>query len=953
MSVGTSNRGWAWEQYYGPNLGYVQEQYEEYVINPEAVDAQYRELFEQYGPPPMDSYSEPAHSAASTAAVNSSTSPIGEAQLQQAVAVSKLADHIRHFGHLAADIDPLGADSMPLLQRFEPESYGLTREQLQSLPASLVWNEPPANVRTAWDAIEQLKKCYTRTIAYDFGHVHDVNEKRWLRAQAETDSIELTIDEKKKLLKRMIQVDLFEKYMHKTFVGQKRFSIEGNDALVPMLDEIVLSFAKDGGKHILMGMAHRGRLNVLAHVLGKPYGAIFSEFHHSPNKDLYPSEGSTGINFGWTGDVKYHLGADHDFEQDQLRTTITLANNPSHLEYVNSVVEGFARAAQEERSSQGYPVQDTDRALAVLMHGDAAFPGEGIVAETLNFDKLRGFQNGGTIHFIVNNRIGFTTESSDSRSTLYASDLAKGYEIPILHVNADDPEACIAAVRMAFEYRDTFKKDFLIDLIGYRRHGHNEMDDPSSTQPLVYEKVNKHLIAHQIYAEKLKQSGVLTEADVQQMKDDVEATFQQAYEKMRERTATEYRNQSDKLPRANAPIPTDTGIAVEQLRELNEALIQHPESFTPYPKLDRILKRRAAAFVEEDKVDWALAETLAFASILAEGQPIRLSGQDVERGTFAQRHLMLHDPTNGSKYCPLHSIPQTKASFAIHNSPLTEAAVLGFEYGYNVFAPETLVIWEAQYGDFANVAQVIFDQFIAAGQAKWHQYSNLVMLLPHGYEGQGPEHSSARLERYLQLSANGNWMVANLTSAAQYFHLLRRQAAIGGTLQARPLVVMSPKSLLRNARSATPVAALTEGTFRPILEEPLLGSKPAKVQRLLLCSGKVALDLEAELENYPDQDWSWLHIIRVEQLYPFPEEEITEVIGRLKSLKEVMWVQEEPQNMGAWTFMESRLRALLPKAASLDYIGRGERSSPASGYADVHSHEQRQIVHKALKLQQA
>ncbi|SMG48489.1 2-oxoglutarate dehydrogenase E1 component [Paenibacillus aquistagni] len=951
MSVGISSRGAAWEQYYGPNLGYIQEQYEQYLKNPDTVDAQYREWFEQYGPPPVD-----ASPTAPASAVNALIAPDRPAlapsqeQLQQAVSAAKLADHIRHFGHLAADIDPLGIDTKPLEAGFEPEAYGLTKEMLAALPASLVWNEPPVGVHTAWDAIEQLKKSYTRSIAYDFGHVHDKNESKWLRKQAEREPVRLSDEEKKKLLKRLIQVDLFEKFLHKTFAGQKRFSIEGNDTLVPMLDELVVAFAKDGVKNIMMGMAHRGRLNVLAHVLGKPYSAIFSEFHHSPNKDLVPSEGSTGINFGWTGDVKYHMGADREFEQGQLRTKITLANNPSHLEYVNAVVEGFARAAQDDRTVKGYPAQDTGLAATILMHGDAAFPGEGIVAETLNFAKLDGYQNGGSLHIIVNNRIGFTTDSSDSRSTLYASDVAKGYEIPIVHVNADDPEACIAAVRMAFEYRETFKKDFLIDLIGYRRHGHNEMDDPSATQPLVYKKVNSHPVPYQVYANRLQQQAVITEAELKQMKDEVEAEMQQAYEKMRERTESDFPLHTSRLPRANEPVPAITGVAEEELRELNQALVDYPSSFTPYSKLERIMKRRADAMKDENKVDWSLAEALAFATILADGQPIRMSGQDVQRGTFAHRHLMMHDPNNGSTYCPLHHIPQVKASFDIHNSPLTEAAVLGFEYGYNVFSPETFVIWEAQFGDFANVAQVIFDQFIASGQAKWHQYSNLMMLLPHGYEGQGPEHSSARLERYLQLCANGNWMVANLTSAAQYFHLLRRQAAIGGTLEARPLVVMSPKSLLRNTRSVSNVADLTEGTFSPILEEPLLGSKPSKVQRLILCSGKIALDLEAELENHQDQDWSWLHIVRVEQLYPFPEEQIAEVMGRMKSLKEVAWVQEEPQNMGAWSFMEPRIRAILPKNASLSYIGRGERSSPSSGYADVHSHEQRQIIQNSLKL---
>ncbi|TVX88142.1 2-oxoglutarate dehydrogenase E1 component [Paenibacillus agilis] len=952
MSAGVSNKNGAWERYFGPNLGYIHEQYEQYLDNPDAVDARFQEWFEQYGPPPAFANEEyTSQSVNSTASTVHYAMSSGEA-LMQAVNAAKLAEHIRTYGHLAANIDPLGINASPDIRRFSPEAYGLTVEGLQALPASIVWNNHPADVKTAWDAIQHLLKSYTRSIAYDFGHVHDVNEKQWLRDKAEHKQVPpvMTNDDRIQLLRRLMEVEHFEKFLHKTFVGQKRFSIEGNDALVPMLDELVRDFARDGAKHILMGMAHRGRLNVLTHVLGKPYGAIFSEFHHSPNKDLFPSEGSTGINYGWTGDVKYHLGADRNFEENEFKTTINLANNPSHLEFVDPVVEGFARAAQEDRSSAGFPVQDTEKAVAILMHGDAAFPGEGIVAETLNFNNLRGYQNGGTLHFIVNNRIGFTTESEDSRSTLYASDLAKGYEIPIIHVNADDPEACIAAARMAFEYRDTFKKDFLIDLIGYRRHGHNEMDDPTVTQPKTYEKVHAHPTVYHLYAEQLKSQGVVTDEIIKQLQDDVDAVLQQAYDQMRDTAEGQYQSHIDKLPRAHIPNPKSAPVTLEQLKSINNGLLETPADFKPYPKLERILKRRATSLDEGEKVEWANAEALAFATILAEGQPIRVSGQDSERGTFAHRHLVLHDHTNNNTYCPLHHLPEVKASFAIHNSPLSEASVLGFEYGYNVFAPETLVIWEGQYGDFANTAQVIIDQFISAGQAKWHQYSNLVMLLPHGYEGQGPEHSSARLERFLQLSADNNWTVANLSSAAQYYHLLRHQAAIGGTRLARPLVVMAPKSLLRNPRSASPAADLVDGSFQAIVEEPLLGQKPAKVNRLVLCSGKITLELQAELDNHPDKDWSWLHIIRVEQLYPFPAEAIAEVIGRMKGLKEIMWVQEEPRNMGSWTFMESRLRAIMPKGAEVTYNGRAERSSPASGYADVHSYEQRNIIEQALNL---
>lgn len=934
-----------WSKYYGPNLGYLQEKYDQFVQDPSSVEASYRELFTIAGPPPLTAETEFAPQPA--AAFNPEL-------LRKAVRASKLISRIRVYGHLKADIDPLERKENEDMGRWlEPETYGLTREDLQALPASLIWENAPGDVRTAWDAVHRMRKTYTRTIAYEFGHVHNEQELRWLNAQAEApDSPQpLTASERKELLQRLIQVEHFETFLHKTFVGQKRFSIEGNDSLVPMLDEAVRAAAHDGAEHILMGMAHRGRLNVLAHVLGKPYEIIFSEFHHSPNKELFPSEGSMGINYGWSGDVKYHLGADRAVRAGEtVRTKLTLANNPSHLEFVNPVVEGFTRAAQENRTVPGLPKLDTSRAMAVLMHGDAAFPGEGIVAETLNIGKLKGYQNGGTVHIIVNNRIGFTTESHDSRSTHYASDVAKGYEIPIVHVNADDPEACIAAVRIAVAYRQLFKKDFVIDLIGYRRHGHNEMDDPDTTQPIVYSKVRNHPTVYRRYAQRLIEEKVITEEELKQLVADAERALQQAYDNMKE-------GKHKKASETKAAVPLDQAeyeeaskdeVSLDTLRAINRQLLGVPKGFTVYPKLQRILQRRKDALNEGEKVDWALAETLAFSTILRRGTPIRLSGQDSQRGTFAHRHLVLHDSENGKLFSPLNQVEDIKASFGVYNSPLSEAAVLGFEYGYNVFAPETFVLWEAQYGDFANAAQVIIDQFISAGRAKWTQRSNLAILLPHGYEGQGPEHSSGRLERFLQLSAEENWTVANLTTAAQYYHLLRRQAALCGHAAARPLVIMTPKSLIRNARSASSGEELASGRFQAVLPDPLLGREPAKVKRLVLCSGKVAIDLEAE-HSAGQSDLDWLHILRVEQLYPFPEKELAAHLAGMSALQEIVWVQEEPKNMGAWSFMDPRLRAIAPQGVSVRYIGRPDRSSPASGYADVHAFEQRSIVAEALK----
>lgn len=943
-----------WRQFAGPNLAYLQEQYERYSQNPESVDSSIRELFRQRGAPPDNDAADIG---------DAGERPSGDAAyshlLQNAITAGKLVLSIRDYGHLIANIDPLGINPPAESHMLKLETYGLTQADLAALPATWVWKDAPYPLQNGWEAIRKLLEVYSGTMAYDFNHVHDVQERLWLNRQAEVEipAYSLNAEERQTLLARIIRAEQFEDFLQRTFVGQKRFSAEGVDVLAALAEEIVHELANDGARHILMGMAHRGRLNVLAHVLGKPYANIFSEFHHSPNKQLIPSEGSIGINYGWTGDVKYHLGANRSIPTGETaETRLTLANNPSHLEFVNPVVAGFTRAAQEDRSKPGAPRLDPASAAAIVMHGDAAFPGEGIVAETLNFKRLGGYSNGGTIHIIVNNRIGFTTSKTDARSTRYASDLAKGYEIPVVHVNADDPEACIAAARLAVGYRTRFRKDFLIDLVGYRRYGHNETDDPETTQPLMYRKVKSHPPVATIYADKLAREGAITKEAVEKLKQDAVGKLKEAYEQIKRHEHQEPVHQAAdqaRPPAGERPAdPIATAVPLEKLRKLNEGLLYRPEGFHFYPKLQRILERRATSLNDGEKVDWGHAETLAFASILADGRPIRLSGQDAQRATFAHRNLVLHDYETGEPFCPLHALPEARASFAIHNSPLSEAGVLGFEYGYNVYAPETMVIWEAQYGDFANAAQVLFDQFISAGYSKWKQRSGLTMLLPHGYEGQGPEHSSARLERFLQLSAEENWMVAYLSGAAQYFHLLRRQAALCGTSAARPLVLMAPKSLIRNPRAASSPSELSGGSFRKVLEQPGLGGQPGSVERLVLCTGKIAIDLAEALEkssgDAAEESRDWLHIVRVEQLYPFPEDDIRAVLERLPHLKEICWVQEEPQNMGAWTYMEPRIRKAATKQAALRYIGRPERASPASGFQQVHGFEQQWIVSQAL-----
>jgi 2-oxoglutarate dehydrogenase E1 component len=927
-----------WPGFYGPNQGYVDELYEMYLNDPESVDPEMREYFQQHA---ERAISRPLQQQVLLSGGIEGFSPekIGSAL--------KYADYIRSYGHLTANIYPLQFTSMDS-QLDDPGKWGLTLEDLKNLPVGLVLPKAPSSIKDGKEAFEYLKKVYSSTIAYEFHHVNEMAEKEWLRERVESGMLIPKMENKRRigLFERLAEVENFEKYLHRTFVGQKRFSIEGLDAMVPLLDEVVAEAVNSGVETINIGMAHRGRLNVLAHVLGKPYEMIFAEFQHAPNKELVPSEGSIGINFGWTGDVKYHLGIDRKIKfESTANARLTLANNPSHLEFVGAVVEGFTRAAQDDRKQPGYAQYDPVKAMAILIHGDAAFPGQGIVAETLNLSRLNGYKTGGTIHVIANNTIGFTTESMDSRSTRYASDLAKGYEIPIIHVNADDPEACLMAAHLAFEYRETFGKDFLIDLIGYRRFGHNEMDEPMTTNPEMYKLVNSHPTVKTIYGDKLKEIGVLSDEKRAEIESNISAKLASAYEKVPKREK-EVQAEPDIPDVIEMGIPQfETGVPLENLTKINDDLLRWPESFNVFNKLEKILQRRKEALSPNGKIDWGHAETLAFASILQEGTPIRITGQDSERGTFAQRNLVLHDSLNGEQYIPLHNLQGSSASFSIHNSPLSEAAVVGFEYGYNVFSPETLVLWEAQYGDFANAAQVLFDQFVAAGRAKWGQKSGLVMLLPHGYEGQGPEHSSGRVERFLTLAAENNWTVANLSSAAQYFHILRRQAAILQQESVRPLVLMTPKSLLRNPVVAADPDQLSKGGFMPIYEQPGLGEQQDAVTRVIMCTGKVSIDIA---EKVNPEAHNWLHVLRIEEIYPFPLDSLKEKLQRYPNLEEIVWVQEEPKNMGAWTFVEPRINEAAPKGIQVSYIGRRRRSSPAEGDPNIHKLEQARIVTDAL-----
>jgi 2-oxoglutarate dehydrogenase E1 component len=920
--------------FFGPNLGYLINQFERYQTDPTSVEQDIRLLFEQLGMSIADFNN--ANNAPTV-------SGLGQDQKRKIVAAVKLAENIRTYGHLAANIYPLGNSQHDRTQ-LELKNYGLCEGDLENLPADILCENESVSSQTALEAYRYLLAVYTKTTAYEFDHVSMVEEKNWLIEKIEGGHFGTSITREKRIntLKRLFEVEEFERFLHKTFVGQKRFSIEGLDVMVPLLDKIISEAVHQGAEYLNIGMAHRGRLNVLAHVLGKPYEVIFAEFQHAPNKELVPSEGSVGINFGWTGDVKYHLG----LNKKLTSSNVSLANNPSHLEFVGAVVEGFTRAAQDDRKKPGFPVVNNSSALAILIHGDSAFPGEGIVAETLNLSRLRGYHTGGTIHIIANNTIGFTTESEDSRSTRYASDLAKGFEIPIVHVNADDPDACLAVAYLAAEYRAVFQKDFLIDLVGYRRYGHNEMDEPMTTSPQMYTNIHNHSTVKELYTDNLKKDGIITESELKTIEREIQEKIEASFRKINTVT-TDSEIKVPEPPVFNKEQTTlVTKVPLGTIQRINKELVVWPKGFYVFNKLEKILNKRAEALSEKGTVDWALAEMLALATILEDGTPIRFSGQDSERGTFAQRNLVLHDSKTGETFSPLHRLSGAKASFAIYNSPLTETAVVGFEYGYTVFSPETLVIWEAQYGDFANAAQVIFDQFIAAGRAKWGQKSGLVLLLPHGYEGQGPEHSSGRIERFLQSAAEKNWSIVNLSSAAQYFHVLRRQAAMLRKDEVRPLVIMAPKSLLRNPLVSATGIELSEGEFKPVIEQFSFKRENDKVERLVLCTGKISVNMEEHMKDVNHYDW--LQVLRVEEIYPFPTNLLKDIFKRYANIKEIKWVQEEPKNMGAWNFVEPRINEIAPMGIRVDYVGRRRRSSPAEGDPNVHKLGQANILSAAL-----
>ncbi len=917
-------------QFSGPNAAYLLEQYEIYAQTPELVEPELRNWFKALTAPLENDISD-------SAAADTNDSTIG---VTTAISAARLIRYIREVGHLAAKIDPLGKTPMgdPAL---ELEYHGLTHKQLQSLPSEILRSPMQIEHANAFEAVKELRSIYSGTTGYETDHVHFYNERKWLHDSIESKRYYYGFSDRRKreILERLTEVETFERYLHTTFVGQKRFSLEGCDVLIPMLDSMIRNAAVEGTKEIVIGMAHRGRLNVLAHTLGKPYHHILSEFLHAHRDAHQPVVREA---HGWTGDVKYHLGARRTYINSGISSMpITLAPNPSHLEFVNAVVAGRARAVQDDRSTPGAPVRNRSASLAIIIHGDAAFPGQGIVPETLNMSGLEGYSIGGTIHIILNNQIGFSTDPSDSRTTVYASDLAKGFEIPIAHVNADDVEACIVAGRLGLGYRNEFHKDFLIDLVGYRRWGHNEGDEPTFTQPLLYAQITQHKTVRQILADRMIAEGIITAAEVQQLSDATTAKLREAKILAETNPVTA---ETPELPPAGLARRTQTAVPEHVIRDLNTGLLAVPDAFTVNPKLARIFDKRRTAFEISGAIDWAHAEALAFASLLSEGVPIRMSGQDSQRGTFSNRHLVLHDLETGAAHIPMHHLEQSSASFAVYNSPLSENAVLGFEYGYGSHAPDALVLWEAQFGDFANGAQVIIDQFIVSGRKKWGLQPSMVLLLPHGYEGQGPEHSSARLERFLQMAADDNIRVANCTTAAQYFHLLRRQAMLR-TEDPRPLIVMTPKSLLRHAKAGSSLIDLTHGKFQRIIDDTDVQENRAAVSRLIMCSGKVYVDVAT---NLTPEERAHCAVVRIEELYSFPAEELRDVMRNYPNLRDVVWLQEEPQNMGAWSYVAPRIKELLPAALPFSYVGRAPSASPAEGSQSDHTEEQNRIIQRAV-----
>jgi len=855
--------------------------------------------------------------------------------------VIELINAYRVRGHLIADVDPLHA--MPVLYHpeLDIETYGLTIWDLDRMfiTGGLAGTESA----TLREILDILQRAYCGKVATEYRHIQSKEQKTWIRDQIRKHFVSpepLSTEIKKQLLWKLISAEQFERFLHTKYLGQKRFSLEGTETIIPLLDRLIEDAGDRGVEDITLGMAHRGRLNVLANVIGKFCERIFASFEGSIHPSFPADE----------GDVKYHQGAVGErLTASGRKVSLTLSPNPSHLEAVDPVVEGMVRAKQDVLRDRLGTTRDQviDKALPVLLHGDAAFAGQGVVMETLNLADLKGYRTGGTIHIIINNQIGFTTSPEAGRSTIYSTDVARMTQLPIFHINGDDPEAAYRALQIALEYRQEFNKDVVLDVVGFRKLGHNETDEPSYTQPLMYARVKAHPGVRAIYAKKLIKEGVIDEAELNALIEERVRRYEDALARAKGIVSQQQPTQpKPPVEETDGSVVFDTGVEAEVIRNVAHKIAVVPEGFNINPKMVGQLARRAKMGEGTLPIDWAFAEAVAFGSLVIEGTRVRLSGQDSGRGTFSQRHAVLYDTQTGKPWAPLaelRSEANPEARFEVFDSSLSEEGVLGFEYGYSVVAADALVVWEAQFGDFGNGAQTIIDQYIAASEDKWRQTSRLTMLLPHGYEGQGPEHSSARLERFLQMCAENNLQVCYPTTPAQYFHLLRRQIRPGGE---RPLIVMTPKSLLRLPAAASSLDQLTNGGFKPLIDDVEIKDS-SSVERVVLCSGKVFYDL---VEARRKSEETRVSIVRLEQFYPFPMQSLREVIAGYPNAKQLVWAQEEPKNMGGWTFVEPRLERLLPACDRPIYVGRAASASPATGSYAVHQSEQASLVHEALTI---
>jgi 2-oxoglutarate dehydrogenase E1 component len=932
---------------FGGNAPYVEELYEAYLDNPGSVPDNWRAYFDQLQlVPAVDGnatsrdvpHAPVIESFAQRAKANAFLPRVAESDLSIArkqVHVQSIIAAYRFLGGRWADLDPLKRQERPHIPELEPAFYDLTEADMDKVFSATNTYFTKAEHMTLREIVQALRETYCHTIGAEFMYISDPAQKRWLQQRLEStrSTPTFTADEKKSIFERLTAAEGLERYLHTKYVGQKRFSLEGGESFIAAMDELIQRAGERGIQEIVIGMAHRGRLNVLVNTLGKMPKDLFAEFegHHA---DDLPA-----------GDVKYHQGFSSDVSTPGGPVHLSLAFNPSHLEIVNPVVEGSVKARQDRRGDK-----DGKQVLPVLVHGDAAFAGQGVVMETLNLAQTRGYGTGGTVHIVINNQIGFTTsDPRDSRSTLYCSDVVKMIEAPVLHVNGDDPEAVVFATQLALDFRQEFQQDVVVDIICFRKLGHNEQDTPAVTQPLMYKKISQHPGTRKLYADKLVAQGVLTPEGP----DEVAKAYRAALDEGRHTVDPVLTNFKSKYAVDWSPFlnrkwtdAADTAVPLAELKRLAERITTLPPDFKLHPLVEKVVADRRIMGRGEANLDWGMGEHMAYASLVASGYPVRITGQDSGRGTFTHRHAVLHDQNrerwDAGIYVPLQNVAEGQAPFGVIDSVLSEEAVLGFEYGYSTAEPNALVIWEAQFGDFVNGAQVVIDQFISSGEVKWGRASGVTMLLPHGYEGQGPEHSSARLERFLQLCADNNIQVCQPTNAAQIFHLLRRQMI---RLFRKPLVIMSPKSLLRNKDAASPLTDLAKGGFQTVIGEADGAVDPKKIKRVQVCSGKVYYDLIAARTERKADD---VAILRVEQLYPFPHKAFSAELKKYPGLAEVVWVQDEPQNQGAWFFIQHNLLENMADGQKLAYSGRPASASPAVGYYDKHYKQQKDLIESAF-----